>query len=81
MDPKKAEIAIRAFFSLPIRMIDLDEDLFALASGVAGRYKLSYDSVHIAAMLLSGTKEILTQDEHFKRVKEIRMIRPLEYGR
>jgi predicted nucleic acid-binding protein len=80
IDSKKVGIITRAFFSLPIRMIDINEEILDLAANIAREYKISYDSIHVASMRSLGIKEVITEDvNHFRKVKGIKVISSLEY--
>ena len=79
IDPKKVGISIEAFFSLPIEMIKINKEMINLSADIAYKYDMSYDSIHVASMLYSGVNSIITEDSHFRRAKEIKVIRPLDY--
>jgi len=76
----KAAVAIAAFFSFPIKIIELDERLIREAGKISLATGLSYDAIHAAAMKKYGLNTIITEDiEHWKKIKGIKIIRPLEY--
>jgi len=80
VDRKIAYGAIRAFFSFPIRMILVDESLLRKASEIMMETGLTYESIHAAAMSLAGLDTIITEDmEHWKKLKDVKVIRPEDY--
>lgn len=80
IDAKKAGIAVTAFFSLPIRMIQLDEDILHDAATIMLDSGVSYDSIHAACMKRKGLDTIITEDiTDWKKIKNTHIIRPLEY--
>ncbi len=82
IDPEKAAIALAAFFSLPINMIQIDEQTLQDAATVMVQSGVSYDSIHAACMLRQGLDTIITEDvADWKKIKNIKIIRPLDYQR
>lgn len=82
IDPKKAATAVAAFFSLPIKMIQLDERLLEDAAQILLESNVRYDSIHAACMQRKGLDTIITEDvRDWKKIKHIKVIRPLEYER
>ncbi len=82
IDKEKAAIAVAAFFSLPISMIQINEWVLQDAASIMLESGISYDSVHAACMRRQGLDTIITEDiKDWKKVKNIRIIRPLEYPR
>lgn len=80
IDPKKAAIAVDAFFSLPINMIQIDERILEDAAGIMLESGVSYDCVHAACMRRKGLDTIITEDAtDWKKIKNFKIIRPLEY--
>ncbi len=72
--------AVLAFFSFPIEMILIDERLVREASEIMLKTGVSYDSIHAAAMRRRGLKTVITEDvEHWKKITDINIIRPLDY--
>jgi len=82
IDTEKASIAVAAFFSLPINMIQIDEWTLRDASSIMLESGVSYDSIHAACMRRKGLDTIITEDTRdWKKIKNIRIIRPLDYHR
>lgn len=82
IDKEKAAIALTAFFSLPINMIQIDERILQEAAVVMRKSGVSYDAVHAACMHTSGLDTIITEDiADWIKIKNIKIIRPLEYER
>jgi len=80
IDPEKVPIALNAFFSLPIRMIQIEERILQLAAEITKQSGVRYDSIHAACMLRNGLNTIITEDvTDWKRIKNLQIIRPLEY--
>ena len=80
LDPQKAATAVNAFFSLPINMIQIDEGILEGAAGILIKSNVSYDSIHAACMQRKGLQTIITEDfSDWKRIKGLKVIRPLEY--
>lgn len=82
IDAKKAAIAVAAFFSLPIHMIQIDERTLKDAATIMVDSGTSYDSIHAACMRQKGLGTIITEDStDWKKIKNIKIIRPLDYQR
>jgi len=82
IDIGKASIAVAAFFSLPISMIQIDEWVLRDATSIMLESGVSYDSIHAACMRRKGLGTIITEDtKHWKKIKNVKIIRPLEYSR
>lgn len=82
IDMEKAAIALTAFFSLPINMIQVDEWVLQEAANIMLGSGTSYDSVHAACMRTKGLDTIITEDiTDWKKIKNVKIIRPLEYSR
>jgi predicted nucleic acid-binding protein len=80
IDREKAAIAVAAFFSLPINMIQIDEWILQDAATIMIDSGISYDSIHAACMRRQGLDKIITEDtKDWKKIKEVKIIRPLEY--
>jgi len=80
IDMEKASIAVAAFFSLPINMIQIDEWILRDAASIMLESGVSYDSVHAACMRRKGLDTIITEDiKHWKKIKNMKVIRPLDY--
>ena len=77
---EKAAIAVVAFFSLPISMIQIDERVLQDAAAIMLDSGASYDSVHAACMRREGLDTIITEDTRdWRKIKNVKIIRPLEY--
>jgi len=82
IDAEKAAIAVAAFFSLPISMIQIDEWILQEAASIMLDSGISYDSIHAACMRRNGLDTIITEDaKDWKKIKSVKIIRPLEYSR
>jgi len=82
IDTEKASISVAAFFSLPINMIQIDEWTLQDATSIMLESGVSYDSIHAACMRRKGLDTIITEDiKHWKKIKNMKVIRPLEYSR
>jgi predicted nucleic acid-binding protein len=80
IDAEKAGIAVAAFFSLPISMIQIDEEVLHDAARIILDSGVSYDSIHAACMKRRGLDTIITEDvTDWKKIKNIHIIRPLQY--
>ena len=80
IDAEKAAIALTAFFSLPISMIQVDEWVLQDAVKIMIASGISYDSIHAACMHAKGLDTIITEDiADWKKIKSVKIIRPLEY--
>jgi predicted nucleic acid-binding protein len=64
----------RAFMNMPgLKLVTVNEDLLVSALDLIKRYKLDpRDSIHAASTLSEKAEYIVSTDEHFDRVKEIR---------
>jgi predicted nucleic acid-binding protein len=80
IDREKAAIAVSAFFSLPINMIQIDERVLQDAANIMIESHVSYDSIHAASMRAKSLNNIITEDvKDWKKIKHIKIVRPLEY--
>jgi predicted nucleic acid-binding protein len=80
IDTEKAAIAVAAFFSLPISMIQIDEWIIQDAATIMLDSGVSYDSIHAACMRRKSLDTIITEDtKDWKKIKNVKIIRPLEY--
>lgn len=80
IDVEKAATAVVAFFSLPITMIQIGESVLQDAATVAIESGVGYDSVHAACMQAEGLGTVITEDvKDWRRIKGIKVVRPLEY--
>ncbi|MCX8182623.1 MAG: type II toxin-antitoxin system VapC family toxin [Candidatus Methanomethyliaceae archaeon] len=62
------------FLNMPnLKIVEVSGDILAMALELMRRYRLDpRDSIHAASAISKKTKVILSSDEHFDRVKEIR---------
>ena len=80
IDTEKAAIAVAAFFSLPINMIQIDKWVLKEAASIMVDSGVSYDSIHAACMRRKGLDTIITEDTtDWKKIKTVKIVRPLEY--
>jgi predicted nucleic acid-binding protein len=81
VNPRISAGALVAFFTFPIRLIPLDEAILHEASRIMIESGVGYDSIHAAAMKRNNLKTVLTEDvDRWKKIKGIKVVRPLEYG-
>ncbi len=79
-EPSKAKLALTSIYSLPLKALEIGSNVLYLASEIARRYNLSgYDAVHVAASIEAGAEYFISNDDCIKRVKEIKLVKPLEY--
>jgi predicted nucleic acid-binding protein len=77
---EKAAVAVAAFFSLPISMLQIDEWVLQDAAAIMLDSGVSYDSIHAACMRRNGLDTIITEDvKDWRKIKGVKIIRPLEY--
>ena len=63
-------------------MIQLDERILQDAASILLESHVRYDSIHAACMRKKGLDTIITEDvKDWKKIKNIKLIRPLEYER
>jgi predicted nucleic acid-binding protein len=80
IDPERAPIALNAFFSLPIKMLQIDEQVLQDAAVITRQSGVRYDSIHAACMRRNSLDTVITEDiTDWKRIKSFQIIRPLEY--
>lgn len=80
IDPERAPIALNAFFSLPIKMLQIDEQVLQDAADITRQSGVRYNSIHAACMRRNSLDTVITEDiTDWKRIKNFRVIRPLEY--
>lgn len=80
IDAEKAAIAVAAFFSLPINMIQIDEWILRDAASIMFQSGVGYDSIHAACMRRKGLDTVITEDvKHWSKIQNIKIIRPAEY--
>ena len=64
-----------------MEMIQIDERVVRDAVSIMLESGVSYDSVHAACMKGRGLDTIITEDvKHWSRIKNIKVIRPLDYA-
>ena len=81
VDREIAAGAVLAFFSFPIKMIPLSERFVRRASEITRETGVSYNAIHAASMESEGIETIITEDvKHWRKIKGVRIIRPLEYS-
>lgn len=81
IDVKRAAVAVAAFFSLPLEMIDIDQHIVRDAVSITLESGVSYDSIHAACMKRRDLDTIITEDvKDWSRIKNIKIIRPLDYA-
>ena len=79
-DPEKADLAVTVIYSLPLEIFGVDHAILSLASNLALRYRLSgYDAVHLATARKAMVRNIISNDDDFRRVQEINLVKPLDY--
>jgi len=79
-DPQKADLAVTVIYSLPLEIFGVDHDILSLASNLALRYGLSgYDAVHLATTRKAMVGDVISNDDDFRRVQEINLVKPLDY--
>ena len=82
IDPQKTPIAVNAFFSLPIKMLQIDEQVLQDAAKITQQSGVRYDSIHAACMVRNSLTTVITEDlTDWKRIKNFKIIRPLDYGK
>ena len=69
-----AVVAGGAFLNMPgLKIVEVNGELLASALELIRKYRLDpRDSIHASSALLEGAEAIVSTDEHFDRVKEIR---------
>jgi predicted nucleic acid-binding protein len=78
--PERAPIALNAFFSLPIEMLQIGEQILQDAAYITRQSGVRYDSIHAACMRRNGLDTVITEDvTDRKRMKNFQIIRPLDY--
>jgi len=95
IDADMAVGAVKAFLSLPVKIIPMDESTIQSAVAIALETGVSYDAVHASAMARTGISTVITEDlGHWKMIQlnwsrvrnkisttlgEIEIVRPKEY--
>ena len=73
-------IRISRILPLPINMIQNDEPIAEDAASTMLESGAGYASIHAAYMSQKGLNQIITEDtKDWKRIKNINIIKPLEY--
>jgi len=75
--------ALIGFFSFRIKLVEISEKIIFDAGKICAKTGINgYDAVHVATMKKEGIKTIITENySDFKKVKGIKIIRPLDYKR
>jgi len=97
IDADMAVGAVKAFLSLPVKIIPIDESTIQSAATIALETGASYDAVHASAMARTGISTVITEDlGHWKMIQsnwsrvrnkisttlgEIEIVRPKEYAK
>jgi len=78
---KIAYKALLGFFSFKLNLIEIDEKLILSAGKISEKDKINgYDAIHVATMKKEKIKTIITENyDDFKKVKNIEIVRPLDY--
>ncbi len=73
----------RSFLSIPnLSLIEVDKPIAEKASALMTEYGLKpRDAIHAATAMLSGEKEIITDNSDFDRIKELKRITLAEAGK
>lgn len=73
--------ALLGFFSFKLNLIEITEKMILDASKLTKKTGISgYDAVHASAMKKEKIKTIITENyDDFKKVKDIEIVRPLDY--
>lgn len=74
---------LTAFFSFDLKLVNISKDILLGAAGISKKTGINgYDAVHAATMESEGITSIITENhKDFEMVKDIRVVRPLGYGR
>jgi predicted nucleic acid-binding protein len=80
-DFDKALRATKAFLEIPnLIFLDVNDEIIWLAYNLAEKYSIdSRDAIHLASALNHGIFTIVSEDEHFDKVKEIKRKSILEF--
>ena len=79
-DPRKADLAVTVVYSLPLEIFGVDHDILSLASDLALRYGLGgCDAVHVATTRKAMVGDIISNDDDFRGVQELNLVKPLGY--
>ncbi len=76
LGPDLAEIEGSKFLNLPnLKFVSTDEHVIREAQRILEEYKLKpRDAIHAAAAISSGVTEIITDDQDFDAVKELKRV-------
>lgn len=80
LPPQKMNIFLSSLFhyeGLEIFNVTIKDRLFALK--LMERYKLGYeDAITLQSAISSNSKEILSFDKHFEKIKEVKRVKPAQ---
>jgi len=80
IDKERAPVALNAFFSLPTKMLQIDEQVLLDAAEITRQSGVRYDSIHAACMRRNSLDTVITEDvTDWSKIKNFQIIRPLEY--
>ncbi len=65
-----AQLTLSRIRELPIRLINIDEDLALIAAHIKARYAISYADCFAAALSIQHRSTLLTGDPEFKKIKK-----------
>jgi predicted nucleic acid-binding protein len=76
-----AHDGLLGFFSFNLRVVGVSEKLLFSAASISKETGISgYDAIHVATMVQEGIRTIITENyKDFKKIKNIEIIRPLDY--
>ena len=81
-DPSKAGLAVNTLYSLPLTFVEISQEVLLSASNLASQHGLSgCDAVHVSTCLESESQVMISNDDELKRVDEITLVKPLNYGK
>jgi len=79
-DPLKADLAVTSVCSLPLKILEISRTILSQAAGIALKHSLSgYDAVHVATSLGAEVSNFISNDGDFMRVRELKVVKPLDY--
>jgi predicted nucleic acid-binding protein len=83
IDKNIAFKALVGFFSFRIKLVEISEKILLDAGKISFKTGINgYDAVHVATMKEENIKTIITENySDFKKIKGIKIIRPLDYSR
>lgn len=63
--------AVRAYYSMPIRIIDPERRTYEMADSIASLSGVTYDAVHAAIMMGAGVHSVATEDvDDWMRIRD-----------